>query len=95
MAIETESVFIGERTGLKALIRSGEVDAAGDTALAVRSPIRIFVEAHLGKILLMVALAVFAWACYVDDFDSVAVRCKAIGGKKLYGECWVPARKQQ
>lgn len=49
MAIETESVFIGERTDLKALIRSGEVDAAGDTALAVRSPMRIFVEAHLGR----------------------------------------------
>lgn len=48
--------------------------------------------AHAGKIILTFAISVFALTYYLDELEPGAMACKAHGGKKLYGECWVPLR---
>lgn len=47
---------------------------------------------HLGKILFAFTLGMFALAYYFDELAPDAAECKEHGGKKLYGECWVPYR---
>lgn len=53
---------------------------------------RKVIEHNLGKILFAFVVLLYASVYYFDELEPGAAACKTQGGKKLYGECWVPLR---